>query len=279
MKQPENSIPYLTVFAPLTLKTETVTSTVRSPSRALGVSSDIVQTYHFTLQPPGSFPASLYQVPLTLKTDPGKQSVLSIAISKTASKLPGPLEGWIASRLSNSLLDHDVSGLCWGICRYWEAAISRSKFWVKLQALSEKLKENPGYLEQAKKAYRKQGEADISRSATPDMDGHQYAIKDLIQHFERTSYCFSTSTGPNKLELLVSCPLTLDLWTSEPQLEPSICISGSSLKSTAASKIEKEAKRVFQGMIKRANNGDVDVDIGSLVKAVEAVIVILFGLV
>ncbi|EZF36294.1 hypothetical protein H101_00220 [Trichophyton interdigitale H6] len=279
MKPLENSTPYLTVFAPLTLKTETVTSTVRSPSRALGVPSDIVQTYHFTLQPPGRFPASLYQIPLVLKTDPEKQSVLSISVSKTDSKLPGPLEGWITSRLSNPLLNHDVSGLCWGVCRYWEAAISRSKFWVKLQALSEKLEENPRYLEQAKKTYRKQGEADISRSTTPDTDGQQYATKDLVQHFERASYRFSTSTGPNELELLVSCPLTLDLWTSEPQLEPSICISGSSLKSTAASKIEKEAKRVFQGMIKRGNDGDVDVDIGSLVKAVEAVIVILFGLV
>ncbi|EFR04316.1 hypothetical protein MGYG_07323 [Nannizzia gypsea CBS 118893] len=278
MKQPENFIPYLTIFAPLILNTETITSTVRTPSRALGIPSDIVQTYHFILQPPANFPLSLYKIPLILNTDPEKQAVLSISVPEANSRVPGPLKTWIASRLSNLLLQHDVSGLCWGICRYWEAAISRSKFWIQLQTLSEKLEENPRYLEQKKKFHRKAG-VDTSRSSTPDTDGQQYAVRALVQHFERTSYRFSTSTGSNKLELLVSCPLTLDLWTSEPQLEPSICISGSSLKSTAASKIEKEAKRVFQGMIQRGKGGDVDVDIGSLVKAVEAVIVILFGLV
>ncbi|KAK2839210.1 hypothetical protein FQN49_006365 [Arthroderma sp. PD_2] len=288
MKPPENSIPYLTVFAPLTLSAETLTSTIRSPSRALGTPSDIVQTYRFVLQPPANFPTTLYQIPLTLKTDPEKQSVISITLSTAAASgeleprhVPEPLKNWITSRLSNPLLDHDISGLCWGICRYWEAAISRSKFWIQLQKLSEKLEENPRYLYQARKRHRKQAEAD-SRSATPlsyTADENHYNPRALVPHFQQTTYQFSTTTGSNGLELLVSCHLSLDLWTSEPQLEPDVCISSSSLKSAAVSKIEKEAKRAFRGMLKRGKNGDVDADIGSLVKAVEAVIVILFGLV
>ncbi|KAM5442732.1 hypothetical protein MferCBS31731_002115 [Microsporum ferrugineum] len=276
MKLPENSVPYLTIFAPLTLSTETVTSTVRSSSRVLGTPPDIVQTHRFVLRPPSNFPTTLYRIPLTLNTDPEKQSVLSITVPTTDSNIPGPLESWVTSRLSNPLLDHDISGLCWGICRYWEAAVSRSKFWIELQTLSEKLEEDPRYLDQAKKHHRKRAE---SRSVTPTSDEHQYTIRALVQHFDRTSYRFSTLAGSNKLELLVSCRLSLDLWTSEPQLEPDICISGSSLKSSAANKIEKEAKRAFQGMLKRGKSNDVDADIGSLVKAVEAVIVILFGLV
>ncbi|KAF3480756.1 uncharacterized protein GIQ15_06103 [Arthroderma uncinatum] len=289
LKPPDNPMPYLTIFAPLTLSTETITSTIRNPSRALGTPSDIVQTYRFVLQPPANFPTTLYRIPLTLTTDPEKQSVISISVPTAAAdreleswNVPDPLQSWITSRLSNPLLEHDISGLCWGICQYWEAAISRSRFWIQLHKLSEKLEENPRYLDQARKRHRKQAETDMSRSATPlssIADEPHYNTRDLVRHFGQTTHQFSTTTGSNSLELLVSCHLSIDLWTSEPQLEPDICISSSSLKSAAASKIEKEAKRAFRGMLKRGKNGDIDADIGSLVKAVEAVIVILFGLV
>ncbi|KAK2739266.1 hypothetical protein FQN57_006601 [Myotisia sp. PD_48] len=278
LKLPEEPLPYLTVFAPLTLSSEAMTTTIsKLPGSTPDHHARIIQTSRFVLSPPLDFSTAPYHIPIVLESDPEKQAITSISIPPTSSDtlskwaIPSTLLRWINSRLSDQLFALDISGLCWGICRYWEATMSRAKIWVQLQTLSDKLANDPKYLERA-------GDDDENSVG----DELKYPARVLIPYSEQATYRFSTRKGGTDaskiFHLLISCQISLDLWTSEPQLDPDICVSCASLSDAAASKIEKEVKRVFRGMLMRGrSNNEFDMEIGSLVKAVEAVVVILFG--
>lgn len=107
----------------------------------------------------------------------------------------------------------------------------------------------------------------------------QYTQQDLVPHLERTSLLITPPKSHRKIHLLVTCKLTLDLWTSEPGLEPDISLS---VPLSNGAKIEQEVKKVFKSILKggatgtTAENGDIDSDASSLVRAVYGVIGVLF---
>ncbi|EEH18600.2 hypothetical protein PABG_07660 [Paracoccidioides brasiliensis Pb03] len=308
LQQPADLTPYLTLFAPLSLTAHTATT-----SSALNLSTStqethsssplITQTHHLTLSAPSPFPAHLFQIPISLQTNPETQTVISIStptelqstdpkqagIISSGPNIPAPLSSWLTARLSNPLLQRDISGLCWGVSRYWEADISRAKIWVQLEELRDRISTQKSPSSQ---------QAKYSKTKS-------YSTHTLLPHLGRTSFLFSTipqkprsSIHPSTPtpQLLVICPLTLDLWTSEPQLEPDISVSvpksTSASSSMASKKVEKEAKRVFASFMKsggesgnRKRKGghgyaaEIDGDAELLVRAVEGVVWVVFGVV
>ncbi|OJD12556.1 hypothetical protein ACJ73_09330 [Blastomyces percursus] len=321
LQQPADLTPYLTLFAPLSLTAHTTitTSTSIRPTSTeepcSPSSSRITQTHDLALSAPAPFPTHLFQIPITLQTNPESQSVVSISIpaqpllhhpdKRANHNIPPTLSSWLQARLSNPLLQRDISGLCWGISRYWEADLSRAKIWVQLEELRDRVITST--LSSAQKA-----------SSVPSRDGDSdketekktYTPHILLPHLGRTSFLFSAvektqqksevpaggsfhSVSP---QLLVTCPLGLDLWTSEPQLQPDISVSVP-LSSPAGNpeKVEREAKRVFWSFL-RSGHGkgknkckgwkaggygqvEIDGDAEVLVRAVEGVVGVLFGLV
>lgn len=102
------------------------------------------------------------------------------------------------------------------------------------------------------------------RSAASDEE----TPRKLVPHLDRNSFLFSFPDEPHQPQLLVTCSLTLDLWTSEPELHPNISVISS---RGAGDKVESEAKTVFGGVLKR--HGDIDsVGLTSAVKAVLALV-------
>ncbi|KAK2798127.1 hypothetical protein FQN50_008938 [Emmonsiellopsis sp. PD_5] len=280
LEQPADLMPYLTLFAPLSLTAHTSTS------------SSLTQTHTLTFTPPPPFPSHLFQIPITFQTDPEKQAVLSISIppqlKPTTDKeqthtIPPPLHTWLTTRLSNPLLNHDISSLCWGISRYWEADIARAKLWVRLEELRSRITPSQ-HPQPPKKDQSKDG---------------KYTPRALLPHLGRTSLLFSTNTNTTtntnpvassgSVDLLITYPLVLDLWTSEPHFAPDVSVR---VSDGAARKVEREAKRVFGGFLiggvgkgggngNGSGNGNVDVPVDAdpevLVRAVEGVVGVVFG--
>lgn len=80
--------------------------------------------------------------------------------------------------------------------------------------------------------------------------------------------------------MLLSCALILDEWTSEPRVLPEI---STSFPAASSKKIEQEAKKLFNTLLKGeqgADNDGVDDDIeaDAIVRAVDGVVGVLFGL-
>ncbi|PGH02392.1 hypothetical protein GX51_04700 [Blastomyces parvus] len=308
LQQPADLTPYLTLFAPLSLTAHTTTATSTSilPTSTQELSSSsptITQTHNLALSAPAPFPSHLFQIPIILQTNPESQSVVSISIPPqplphdpdkgTNHNIPTTLFSWLQTRLSNPLLQRDISGLCWGISRYWEADISRAKIWAQLEELRDQI--ITGTISSAQK--------------NNDKDKKTYTPHNLLPHLGRTSFLFSVETRqqaqqrkqkaevagsvhPSSPQLLVTCPLTLDIWTSEPLLQPDISVSVPQLSAAGSSeKVEREAKRVFLCILKSGHGKgkgwragghgqvEIDGDADVLVRAVEGVVGVLFGVV
>jgi hypothetical protein len=97
---------------------------------------------------------------------------------------------------------------------------------------------------------------------------------------------FSSTPSPlgskRESKLILSCPLSLDRWTSEAQLKPDISIHISDLGESQRSKVEMELKRLFHSVLKEEGSGgklgiNEEREAQAIVKAVEGVMGILFG--
>ncbi|KAN0086526.1 hypothetical protein V8E54_000214 [Elaphomyces granulatus] len=280
LKELADPKPYLTVFAPLVLYKYSTKISASNSEAGMG----LTETHDLTLSAPSPFPRNIYTIPLTFKTDLGTQSIKSVSISTDSSalhsKVPSQLLSWINSRLSSPLTRLDVSGLCWGISRYWEAALLRARIWTKLQrkyaVLIADLKNLP---EEKLNRYRIEAEENIYESMS------RLSKADICAwapHMERVMMLFSHG-GKRDSKLLLSCTLTLDAWTGEPQLKPEISVTVPGASESAGAKVEREAKRLFCGFLKdgRGNRkglfaGDM-IDGDAIVRATEGVLGILFG--
>lgn len=92
---------------------------------------------------------------------------------------------------------------------------------------------------------------------------------------------FASKESP--LQVLLSCNLRIDEWTSEPQLLPEISISTSAKgRGGSSRKVEQEAKKLFYALLKGEQSGPADsvggVDADTVVRATEGVLGVLFGL-
>lgn len=256
------SKPYLTVFAPLALQTHSTKVSTKADT--------LTETHQLTLTPGPPFPPKLYNATVIYEANPETQTLLSISIpdSHGHSNLPTSLRRWIDTRLSNPLLNLDISGLCWGVNRYWEAALSRAQIWSRIESRHTHL---------------------LSRGHHDNHSSKDNAdIRHLIPHLDRTTMTFSnqkkgTSTTP--FGVLISCSLTLDEWTSEPRLLPEVSISAvPQNRQSSSKKMEQETKNLFYTLLKgdkeEAGSGDLtsDVDVDAVVRAVDGVLGVLFGL-
>ena len=106
----------------------------------------------------------------------------------------------------------------------------------------------------------------------------------LIGHLERSSMLFNARGGGTKLHL--SCALTMNEWTSEPELMPEISIQVSSMVRDSKKKIEEEARKVFHGLLREnrppSENGSQGrgigiLDVYAIVRATEGVLGVLFA--
>jgi hypothetical protein len=174
-------------------------------------------------------------------------------------------------RLANPLLKLDVSGLCWGINRYWEALVSRAQIWAQIEDKHSDLlpsRSRPRTFQNGKKPTLE------DTVATTQSD-----LRRILPHIERTSLLFES---PEK-SLLLSCELTLDEWTGEPELTPSICISTTGFDNEPTEKIAQDSKKLFQTIVaeqstKGSQSGAAGgSDVQAILRATDCVLGVLFG--
>jgi hypothetical protein len=98
------------------------------------------------------------------------------------------------------------------------------------------------------------------------------------------------SKSRNQTQLLVSCDLVFDPYTAEPAIKPDISLNIVSHKNGdsrmkrkeagSSSKAERDLKRLFRTLLKESKrvkpHGDIR-DVDAVIRAVEAVIAVMFG--
>lgn len=175
---------------------------------------------------------ALYNVSVVYETDPESQSVKSVSVptgnGSKKRRVPTGLRRWIDSRLENPLLKLDVSTLCWGINRYWEASVARAQLW-----------------DQIDEAYGK----NRRESQPSDFQAGVLTLEDvrrLVPHLERSTIAINSNPSSGSPHILLSNTLTLDDWTGEPQFNPEINVS-------ADKKVNQETKKLFHTMLQASN--------------------------
>ncbi|KAL3487755.1 hypothetical protein BJX62DRAFT_187491 [Aspergillus germanicus] len=254
---------YLSALAPLKL---TASSNIRPSSR----SEPLLERHQLILSPPSPFPSFLYRISVSYETNPETQCLVSLS-ADIDGNTPDYVGQWTKMRLANPLLKLDVSGLCWGINRYWEALVSRAQIWAQIEDKHSDLlpsRSRPKTFQNGKKPILE------DTDATTQSD-----LRRILPHIERTSLLFESS----EKSLLVSCELTLDEWTGEPELTPSICISTTGLDNEPTEKIAQDSKKLFQTIVaeqstKGSQSGAAGgSDVQAILRATDCVLGVLFG--
>ncbi|OQE30776.1 hypothetical protein PENFLA_c002G00999 [Penicillium flavigenum] len=259
LQEASQSPPYLTAFAPLTLKTRTTRSSRRE---------ELLETHTLIFSPPSPFPASLYNVTVVYETNPETQSLTSLSVptgnDSKKRKVPGALRRWIDTRLENPLLKLDVATLCWGINRYWESAITRARLWAHIDR-----KYGPRALQGRKDTASESKDGVITLSE----------LGRLVPHLDRSAMVIKPKSSDSSLRVLLSNNLMLDEWTGEPQLRPEISVSIPGVDK----KIDQETKKLFYALLRedgtsstRGVEGGIHID--AVVRATEGALGALFGL-
>ncbi|OQE39041.1 hypothetical protein PENCOP_c007G02475 [Penicillium coprophilum] len=258
LQEASQSLPYLTAFAPLTLKTRTNRSSRRD---------ELSETHTLTFSPPSPFPAGSYNVTIVYETNPETQSLISLSVPTGSDskkrKVPDALRRWIDARLDNPLLKLDVATLCWGINRYWESAITRARLWAHVDQ-----KYNPR-ASQDRNDTVLEGKHGVITSSE---------LRRLIPHLDRNSMVIKPKHSGSSPRVLLSSTLVLDEWTGEPQLRPEISVS----IAGADKKIDQETKKLFHALLRedgalglRGVEGSIHVD--AVLRATEGALGALFS--
>lgn len=273
----EQSDSYHTAFAPLDLKSHS--------NRVSASKHDLREQHFLTFTSPPPFHPDLYNVSVVYQSNPETQSLITVSIPEDRNdsdlKIPETLRHWMNCRLSNPLLKLDVSSLCWGINRYWEAMVWRGQIWSQIETQHPKLVAGRVVTNNAT------NDKGTDRGSTAHGDGIDLTRSELwrlIGHLERSSMLFNARGGGTKLHL--SCALTMNEWTSEPELMPEISIQVSSMVRDSKKKIEEEARKVFHGLLREnrppSENGSQGrgigiLDVYAIVRATEGVLGVLFA--
>lgn len=263
LQEPAEAGPYLKAFAPLTLSAHSnrVSASKTGPLR---------ETHDLTFTAPHPFPARLYNIRISYESDPETQSLIGVSIPD-GSNIPEVVRQWMDSRLANPLLKLDVSSLCWGINRYWEAAVSRAQIWTRLEKQHSNLVTGQDHNPPDPDI-----DIDITNLTRSDLGN-------IATHLERSTMLFENPTRPSpkskartrttSAKVLVSCTLTIDEWTSEPQLIPEISV----MTTPPNRRVEDESKGLFLALLNenkpvRAQGGDGN----AVVRAAEGILGSLF---
>jgi hypothetical protein len=242
LKASSQSKSYLTVFAPLTLTTQT--------SHTFN-SNTLLETHTLKFTAPSPFPRALYNVSVVYETNPEHQTITSISVPTADSKkrqVPETLRRWIDTRLANPLLNLDVATLCWAINRYWEASLARAQLWAHI----EKKYGRPGLNDKGHEKDHAPQDGVITLSE----------LRRLVPHLERNTMVINSGSGSMKPRILLSNVLTIDDWTGEPQLRPELSVAVS--HGEAGRKIDTEAKRLFHGLLSEHDVGAAQGLVGTM---------------
>lgn len=259
LQEASQSPPYLTAFAPLTLKPRTARS-----SRG----EELLETHTLIFSPPSPFPANLYSVTVVYETNPETQCLTSLSVPTGSDSkkrnVPEALRRWINTRLENPLLKLDVATLCWGINRYWESAITRARLWAHIDR-----KYGPRALRGRKDTASESKDGVITLSE----------LRRLVPHLDRSVMVIKPKSSDSSLRVLLSNNLVLDEWTGESQLRPEISVSIPGVDK----KIDQETKKLFYALLHeddtsstRSVEGGIHID--AVVRATEGALGALFGL-
>ncbi|KAL4902851.1 hypothetical protein BDW74DRAFT_58557 [Aspergillus multicolor] len=220
--------PYLTALAPLRI-TALANSITKSDS------GTFVERHQIKLSAPSPFPSNLYKIRMSYETNPETQSVISLAASVEGTGL-AYLQPWINKRLESPLGRLDVSGLCWGINRYWEALVSRAQIWAQIEAQHSTLIP---------------GRSILKDPVDPELINKKILttsdIRRILPHLERTSMPFESKQSA--LGAFLSCEITINDWTAEPELTATMCASTFGYDSSSNEKVEQESKKLFQAVL------------------------------
>ncbi|KAI9044214.1 uncharacterized protein KD926_001444 [Aspergillus affinis] len=248
--------PHLTIFAPLSLKTRS--DIVPDPTFVF------LERHSLMFSAPVPFPPELYSISVVYETNFQDQALVSVT---TPDPIPQYLRIWINSRLENPLTRLDVSGLCWGINRYWEAVLSRAYVWLQLENHHTALLDG------------KSGVDDIPlQSVTENLTVTN--LRKILPHLQRTSMLFESEDAA--IKVMLSCEITIDEWACEPQMTPGLTVSGSSTnKGSLGDKTEQESKDLFNAVIHEnisspaGSAGGLDANV--VIQATNHVLGALFG--
>ncbi|KAL3460546.1 hypothetical protein BJX64DRAFT_182904 [Aspergillus heterothallicus] len=258
---------YLSAFAPLKL-------TASSNMIPSSTSDPLLERHQLILSPPPPFSSSLFRVSVSYETDPERQSLVSVS-AEIEGNTPVYVRQWTKTRLANPVLKLDVSGLCWGINRYWEALMSRAQIWAQIEEKHSDLLSTSS----KPRGFRNTNTPSLWTSEDTEMLTISN-LRQILPHIERTSMIFVSGDK----SLLLSCQLTLDEWTGEPELTPDICISTAGFDNHQGEKIAQDLKKLFQTIIlsersKGSQSGTAGgFDIQAILKAADSVLGSLFRL-
>lgn len=201
------------------------------------------------------------------------QSLVSLS-AKVDERPQDYLQQWVNKRLQNRLLKLDVSGLCWGINRYWEALVSRARIWAQIEDLHSYLIPSRNKSTHFGKSM-KVGDLHLRNAEIITTSN----MRQILPHLERTSMIFESKQ--KSLAALLLCELTIDEWSGEPELVPTICISTSEFDGGSSEKVEHEAKKLFETMLSENTKHQAGSAGGSdgqaIIKATSCVLNVLFG--
>ncbi|PYI12083.1 hypothetical protein BO78DRAFT_357597 [Aspergillus sclerotiicarbonarius CBS 121057] len=262
---------YLTALAPLYLTAYSESVPDSAPDRVLER-----HTLKFSAPPP--FPSIRYKASVTCDVNPETQTLVSILVPSQAddaeSRIPEDLRRWIDTRLSNPLLRLDVTGLCWGINKYWEAMVSRAELWSHIEEQHVEL--IAGHAKWSSGARTKK-----AGDRSPRFEGSAEFLRTSLPHIERTTMLFESKRG--SLQVLLSCELVMDEWTSEPQLAAGINVSILTESDGASRhKVDQESRRLFQSMLNENENNQTESNSGvhadAILRATDCVLGALFSI-
>ncbi|KAL2836531.1 hypothetical protein BJY01DRAFT_55774 [Aspergillus pseudoustus] len=256
---------YLSAFAPLKL---TASSNVIPPSK----SDPILERHQLILSPPSPFPSFLYRISISYETIPETQSLISLS-AYIDENTPAYVRQWGTARLANPLLKLDVSGLCWGFNRYWEALVSRAQLWAQIEEKHSDLLPKHSEMRASRKPQKSAASTFTDTKVLTRSD-----LPQILQHIERASMLFESSGK----SLMLTCELTIDEWTGEPELTPSVCISTTGLDIDPSEKIAQDSKNLFQTILSEQSKGSHSgaaggSDYHAILRATDCVLSALFG--
>lgn len=264
LKETAHAPSYLTVLAPLTLRTNT--------SRTASKSASLLETHTLTFSAPSPFPSSLYNVSVVYETNPETQNITSVSVPTGADsrkrRVPETLRQWIDSRLENPLLALDVATLCWGINRYWEASVARAQLWARIDN-----NHGNGSAKRTKKSFPESQDGVISVAE----------LRGLVPHLERSTMVVKAgSSSASSPRVLLSNALVMDEWTGEPQLQPELSVSMPG-GNASSKKIDQETRKLFHTLLREEETSNTDrpvaggVHADAILRATEGAIGALLG--
>ncbi|RAK98011.1 uncharacterized protein BO80DRAFT_388331 [Aspergillus ibericus CBS 121593] len=262
---------YLTALAPLNLTAYSVSVPDSAPNRVL-------ERHSLKFSAPPPFPSIRYKASVTCDVNPETQTLVSVSVSSQAddaeSRIPEDLRRWVDTRLANPLLRLDVTGLCWGINRYWEAMVSRAELWSRIEEQHAEL--IAGHTKWSSEARTKR-----AGDRSPRLEDSAELLRTSLPHIERTTMLFESARG--SLQVLLSCQLVMDEWTSEPQLVAGINVSVlTESDGGSRRKVDQESRRLFQSMLNENENNQMEsssgVHAGAILRATECVLGALFSI-